>query len=107
MCTKIFKYLITFMIITFVLSSPAVATWHSAGYLAITGILLHDDSLEITLQGNSGCNRIFRLSQSEPNYNVKASALLSAYYAGHDVNVDYTGDLNACDTPLHRFKVRR
>lgn len=73
----------------------------------ITRILAHNDSLEITLDGDVDCNRTFRLRDSEPNYAVKSSALLSAYFAGHEVSVFYSGALNNCSTALHRLKVRR
>jgi hypothetical protein len=99
------RILIIAVIATLMIPGSASAAWFE--WLKVTGILVHNDSLEVTLEGNSGCNRIFRLSQTEPNYNVKASALLSAYYAGHEVSLDYTGDLGSCTTPLHRFKVRR
>jgi hypothetical protein len=89
---------------TIALAAPA---WFNADYLEITGMLAQNDGLEITLAGGSDCNRTFRLFASEPNYEVKASALMSAYYAGHEVKVEYDGDLNACNTRLTRFKVRR
>jgi len=85
----------------------AAPTWFSPGFLEITGMLAQNDGLEITLAGGTDCNRTFRLFATEANYEVKASALMSAYYAGHEVSVEFDGDLNACNTRLTRFKVRR
>jgi hypothetical protein len=70
-------------------------------------ILLNDDSLDIKLVGGSSrCDRHFRLLTSEGNYDVKASALLAAYYSGHEVGLEYSGDLNTCETKVLRFRVR-
>ncbi len=104
---KINKILLATLVVCVSLSSfigAAHATWF--GYHNIRSILVHNSSLEITLEGSSNCNRTFRLSTSADNYDVKASALLSAYFAGHEVSVDYSGDLNSCTTPITRLKVR-
>jgi hypothetical protein len=92
--------------ILFVAGTAQAASWYS-GYYTIEKILVHNTSLEVTLQGDSGCNRTFRLPNSSSNYDVKASALLSAYYAGHEIGVYYSGTLSSCSTELQRFKVRR
>lgn len=73
----------------------------------IRGILVHDDSLEVTLTGGSSdCDRVYRLATTEPNYDVKASATLAAYYAGHGVSLYWSGDSESCFTRFHRLKVR-
>lgn len=99
------QILVAGALLSTVLGGTALAdTWFP--YYSVTGILVHHDSLEVTLAGSSNCSRTFRLRTSEQNYDVKASGLLSAYYAGHDVSVAYDGDLASCSTPLRRFKVR-
>ncbi len=79
-------------------------TWYK--YTNIRSILIHGSSLEITLEGSEDCDKTFRLSKDSDNYDVKATALMSAYYGGHEVSVYYSGDLNSCYTVLTRLKVR-
>lgn len=102
------KKISTLVLATCLILSSFVSNAHAdwTPWKTIRRILVHHNSLEITLEGDSNCNQTYRLNTSESNYDVKASALLSAYYAGHEVSVDYSGSLNSCRTPLHRLKVR-
>ncbi len=83
---------------------------HAANWTAFHGvsrILVHDDALEVTLVGDTNCNRTYRLSVTADNYEVMSTALMSAYFAGHEVSVDFTGtEAGNCATSLHRVKVR-
>ena len=73
----------------------------------ITQILVHDASLEVKITGpGSGCELVYRLNSLEPNYDVKATATLSAYYAGHQISLFWSGSKSDCHTNLHRIKVR-
>lgn len=104
------KWKISVLVFLFIvpLSGSAFADEGWTSPLEIIGILVNDESLEIKLQGGTDrCDRVFQLYTTEPNYNVKSSALLSAYYAGHEVDVYWSGTLNRCDTKVEYFKVRR
>lgn len=92
------------VLVSLIMPSSAFATW--SGWYVIRDILVHDDSLEITLEGSQNCSLTYKLSSSTPNYDVKASALLAAYYSAHEVSVDY-GASAMCATPITRLKVRR
>ena len=73
----------------------------------VTQILVHNDSLEVTITGpGSGCERVYRLKSAEQNYDVKATATLSAYYAGHQISLFWSGDRSSCHTSFGRIKVR-
>jgi hypothetical protein len=50
--------------------------------------------------------RAFQLNSSVDNYDVKAAALLSAYFGGHEISIYYHGSLNSWNTNVVRFKVR-
>jgi len=103
-CKPLFSFLILTGTLNF--TSPIYAdAWYSTGRLTIIQLLVLDNSLEIMLEGNSSCNRVFRLGSNQKNYSVKSSALLAAYYAGHSISVNYHGNLDDCNTPLKMFKV--
>ena len=102
------KTLLSFVLFVMFFSFSSVVRadqWYSTGRLSIIQLLVHNDSLEVMLEGNVSCNRVFRLHINQENYEVKASALIAAFYAGHRVTVYYGGSLDSCSTSLKRFKV--
>lgn len=93
--------------------SVASAEWAPA-WGTIEQLLLDDNGIQVIIKEppnppskfNSVAERSFHLDKSGPNFAAKAAALTSAFFAGHEVTIDYGGSLTSYYTNVERVKVR-
>ncbi len=100
------KYL-TAMTLALSLCLPATAAradgvW--TRYRAIQGVTVVDTYLEVWFTNTSSdANNIFRVYTRDPNYKVKSSLAMSAFFSGHQLKVKYD---NSGTRPAKAYKLR-
>jgi hypothetical protein len=89
----------------------AQSSW-SGGYDTISRVYAHNTGFAVIMKNhqfvaNNGCDsgHHFVVQTTDPNYEMKAKTLLSAYYAGHQIIINWTGD-NGCQAFINRFQVK-
>jgi hypothetical protein len=97
-----------------VFSVHALADEWSPAWGTIEQLLVDDGGVQVIIRRppdapinfDQTIQRAFQLNSSVDNYDVKAAALLSAYFGGHEISICYHGSLNSWNTNVVRFKVR-
>lgn len=64
------------------------------GYFRIDRLDVQDGLSTIWLEGNDGCNGLYRLQYSHRYYKELLTLLMGAFFAGYEVNIKYQ------DTPI-------
>lgn len=88
------------------IAGKADAATVSGSWQTIKEIYAQNNGLRVTLADS--CSGEYQLSTTVSNYQVKASALLSAYYAGHEILPYYDNSVDPCSSTASMtvFKVR-
>lgn len=98
--------------LTATLPTPALAEFQWASetrgivqvYPNDSGLTFYLGGASLTPNGTCEQNR-FHIGINDPNYEVKASAITSAFMGGMNVRINHDIDAIACSTPVSRFIV--
>ena len=80
------------------------------GYKRIDKVDVQNGFSIVWIQGNDGCNGLYRLQYSDRYYKEKLNLLMGAFFAGYEVNVKYQDTFvhgSTCEYPIVKVRARK